>query len=124
MSHQSKTIVALTGLSLRRQRGYLQRSTMTWYASKYVAFLQQAANSGDGHLDRLRGKWVRRPAHGLIRGQDLFTRHGYPLLPGTNRGGQRESTRRDHRRRRSLNLESDLGYCTMGAPFSAPDRAS
>ena len=32
-----------------------------------------SGNSGEGHLNRLQGKWVRWPAHGLIRDQDLFT---------------------------------------------------
>jgi hypothetical protein len=52
--------------------------------SKYVASRWQAADSGEGHLDRLQGKWVRRPAHGLIRGQDLFTVGRYPHLERMN----------------------------------------
>jgi hypothetical protein len=66
--------------------------------SEYVASSLQVINSGDGHLDRPQGKWVRRPAHGLNRGQDLFSVDRYLHLEHTNRNADEDRGTR-HRRR-------------------------
>jgi hypothetical protein len=78
-----------------------------------VSSWRQAANSSEGHLDRPRGKWLRRPAHGLIRGQDLFTVGCYPHTR------VHESQRRRGSRRRptggDMFTESTIwfSYCTI-----------
>jgi hypothetical protein len=63
-------------------------------------------DSSEGHLDRPQGKWVRWPAHGLIRGQDLFTAGRYP-----------------HPERTNHNAGEDRGACPLVATGSLNPRS-
>jgi hypothetical protein len=92
--------------------------------SEYVASRRQAANSVEGHLDRPQGKWVRQPAHGLIRGQDLFTVGRYPHIRGhesqRRRGSQRMPTDGD----RFTEPAIWFSYCTITFFIGRSDRAN
>jgi hypothetical protein len=57
-----------------------------------------------GHLDRPQGKWVRRPAHDLIRGQGLFTLGRYLHPERTNRNAGKDHGARPLAAIGSLNL--------------------
>jgi hypothetical protein len=92
--------------------------------SKYVASRRQAANSGEGHLDRPRGKWVWRPAHGLIRGQDLFTVGHYPHTRAHESQRRRGSWRTPTSGDRFTEPTIWFSYCTITFFIGCSDRAN